>query len=417
MTIKTGAVANNQPNNQIIKSGGFDLVKISGMSREEVEIIRNTVAKNTTDGELAYFFSVAKSVNLSPIAKEIWCYKDNRGNVLVFAGRDGFRSIAQRNERFVDMNSVEVCAKDNFRMGLKDGKPFIEHDFSNKEPRGDIIGAYCVINLTNGGQVVEWADIKDYDKKQFTWTSHKSEMIRKVAEIHAIKKMSNLRGIYAEEEFKINDGVVMEAEVVPVKTNADSLREVVNEPTKLITDEQKILLQDEVERVGKSMAGLLEYMKHSDITEITYNEANSWITALSKQPDKKPNTEQKVEIIKPVPAQVVKAPNMAEVSIGEVIGKTEELPKKGLEELRKKMQNLKVKPKEEKVVVLPEDVVKVVNILADQYQVNNTCLDDEEMNLLIDLIYAHPTLVFLLENKININYFFFHIQCKNIYLA
>ena len=67
-----------------------ELSTINQFSENEIEIIKNTVAKGVTDTELQYFLILAKSLGLNPFNKEIWCYKDKKGNVLMFTGRDGF---------------------------------------------------------------------------------------------------------------------------------------------------------------------------------------------------------------------------------------------------------------------------------------------------------------------------------------
>ena len=64
---------------------------------EQIAIIKATVAKNTTDTELAYFLNLSASLELNPFNKEIWCYKDSKQNLMTFAGRDGFLKIAQSN--------------------------------------------------------------------------------------------------------------------------------------------------------------------------------------------------------------------------------------------------------------------------------------------------------------------------------
>jgi len=61
-----------------------------GWTDVEIATIQSTVAKGTSKVELAFFLSLAKSVGLNPFNKEIWCYKDNKGNLLIFSGRDGF---------------------------------------------------------------------------------------------------------------------------------------------------------------------------------------------------------------------------------------------------------------------------------------------------------------------------------------
>jgi len=186
-----------------------DLVS-SAYTPARIALIKQMHAKNTTDLEFIEFITICDKYKLDPQAKEIWCYKDGRGGLIIFASRDGFRKKIHEHKRFISLNSLEVCENDKFKMGIKNGKTaIIEHSFGTSD-RGKVIGAYAIITLTNG-EIIEWADTATYDKKQFTWNSHKVEMIKKVAEAHAIKKICNLGGLYAEGEFKIKDGVVIDS--------------------------------------------------------------------------------------------------------------------------------------------------------------------------------------------------------------
>lgn len=110
-------------------------------------------------------------------------------------------------------------------------------------------------------------------------------MIKKVAEVHAIKKMANIRGVYAEEEFSVNkQGIVVDADPAPTTSNADNLKETPEEPEpEFITSEQVVLLQDEVVRVGKNLKKFIEYLKVDKISEIPYKTATAWLLAFSKQ--------------------------------------------------------------------------------------------------------------------------------------
>ena len=187
------------------------IAHLTGFKSEEVAIIKNTVAKGTTDTELAYFLNVAKSVELSPFNKEIWCYKDNKGNVLVFAGRDGFLKRAQQSQLWNGMTSFEVCANDFFEMDV--AKAIVNHKPAFKD-RGAITGAYAIVKPKGCDlATVEWADIAVYDKKQFTWNTHKAEMIKKVAEIHALKKAFGITIIQSDMDWEVKDNVV-----IPIST-------------------------------------------------------------------------------------------------------------------------------------------------------------------------------------------------------
>ncbi len=219
-----------------------------GYTASEVAVIQNTVAKGTSKVELAYFINVCKSVGLNPFVKEIWCYKDNRDNLLVFAGRDGFLAKAQTNPFFNGIRSSEVCQNDVFSMDIANNK--IEHSFGISE-RGAIVGAYAIVFRKNGEPTIEYADFKFYNKGYNTWKTHPSEMIKKVAETHALKKAFGISGIQSEYDFNEKNGVV-----VPVGSETKSLQDdkftqiqfLLNELVEFLTEEDVI----EIESVIKN---------------------------------------------------------------------------------------------------------------------------------------------------------------------
>jgi len=176
-------------------------------SEQEVAVIQSTVAKNTTKIELAYFLNVCKSVQLNPFNKEIWCYKDRKNNLLVFTGRDGFLSKAQKNPAYNGIRSIEVCQLDDvFMIDIPNG--IIKHEFDPRKNRGDIVGAYAIVFRKEGEPTIEWADFLTYNKGYNTWATNPAEMIKKVAESHALKKAFGISGIQSEYDFNVNDGKV-----------------------------------------------------------------------------------------------------------------------------------------------------------------------------------------------------------------
>jgi len=197
--IATPLVVANENQTKISKAFGY--------TPEEIFVIQNNVAKGTTNTELAYFINVCKTMDLNPFNKEVWCYKDNKGNLLIFAGRDGFLSKAQKNPLFNGIRSMEVCVNDEFTMDVANNKIVHNPSFKN---RGDIIGAYCIVFRKGGEPTVEWSDCKVYDKGRHTWSSHKAEMIKKVAECHALKKAFGISGIQSQYDFEVQDGIAVQ---------------------------------------------------------------------------------------------------------------------------------------------------------------------------------------------------------------
>lgn len=74
---------------------------------EQINLIKNTVAKGATDAELQLFIEFCKSTNLNPIKKEIWFIKTNNGPQIM-TGIAGFLSIANAHPQYDGMEvSIE----------------------------------------------------------------------------------------------------------------------------------------------------------------------------------------------------------------------------------------------------------------------------------------------------------------------
>ena len=182
--------------------------KAFGYSPQEVAVVQHSVAKGTSKIELAYFLNVCKTMDMNPFNKEVWCYKDNKKNLLIFAGRDGFLSKAQKNKLFNGIRSCEVCENDEWSVDIANNN--IKHIITkSKKNRGPIIGAFAIIFRKGGEPTIEWSDFETYNKGYNTWKTHPAEMIKKVSESHALKKAFGISGIQSEYEFDIKDNVAV----------------------------------------------------------------------------------------------------------------------------------------------------------------------------------------------------------------
>jgi len=178
------------------------LAGITEYSAEQVAVIKKVIAKNVTDVELGVFLMTCHSNGLNPLNKEIWCYKDKSQNVIIFAGRDGFLKKAQQSKLWNGISSSAVRENDKISFDIPNGK--INHTFSPTENRGKIIGAYAICQPKGTSQkTIEYVDFETYDKGYNTWKSHPEEMIKKVAEIKALKKAYGISGLQTEHDFNI----------------------------------------------------------------------------------------------------------------------------------------------------------------------------------------------------------------------
>lgn len=174
---------------------------------EEIAIIKETVAKGTTDTELAFFLNVCKVYGLNPFTKEIWAYKDLKNNLIVFAGRDGFLAKAQRDPRWNGISSDIVREGESITMNIAEGKISHIKDITSK---ANILGAYAICK-PKGCELptIEWADFETYNKNNNVWKSDPAAMIKKVAEVHALKKAYGISGLQVEEDFRVIDDRVV----------------------------------------------------------------------------------------------------------------------------------------------------------------------------------------------------------------
>jgi phage recombination protein Bet len=189
-------------NKELQRIEKVNLATANQWTEEQISIIKATVAKNTTDTELAYFLNLAKSLNLNPFNKEIWCYKSGT-SLMAFAGRDGFLKIAQSNRLWNGITSAEVRENDVFEVDIPNGKITHKPNFKNK---GKILLAYCYIKPKGcETATIEIADFDTYNKGVNVWKSHPADMIKKVAEIKALKKAFGIAGLYDENDFSIQN--------------------------------------------------------------------------------------------------------------------------------------------------------------------------------------------------------------------
>mgnify|MGYP003450377096 CR=1 FL=1 len=219
----------------VVSKTNVKIAEAFGYSNAEVQVIASTVAKGTNGTELSYFLNVCKSVGLNPFVKEIWCYKDNKGNLLIFAGRDGFLAKAQVNPFFNGIRSSEVCKNDVFSIDIANNK--IEHKFGIAE-RGGIVGAYAIVFRKNGEPTIEYVDFNLYNKGYNTWKTHPHEMIKKVAETHALKKAFGISGIQSEYDFQEKNGIVIPINSESEKYSLEVLKNLYDEKINLIPENE-----------------------------------------------------------------------------------------------------------------------------------------------------------------------------------
>lgn len=164
------------------------------LTREQIELVKHTVAIGATDNELALFLYQAKKRGLDPLTRQIYFIKRRQFNPdtdrydevgTIQTGIDGFRVIANRTGKL---------------SGIKRGIILDE---------GNLIGAWAEVYRSDWQQpareevsLVEYCQTKKDGSPRGLWATMPETMLKKVAEAAALRMAfpEDLSGIYSHDE-------------------------------------------------------------------------------------------------------------------------------------------------------------------------------------------------------------------------
>jgi phage recombination protein Bet len=145
-------------------------------TREQIDTIRNTVARGANDSQLALFLQVCKSRGLDPFSRQV--HWTSQG---IIVGIDGLRAIADRTDRYVPGNT--------------------QLEFDDK---GVVAAHVTVKKLVSGSwhEITESAYMVEYAGRSPIWNKMPRVMLSKCAEARALRRAfpADMSGLYAQEE-------------------------------------------------------------------------------------------------------------------------------------------------------------------------------------------------------------------------
>jgi len=156
--------------NEIAKT---DESKVAKYTNQQIQLIHDIHAKNTTKEEFELYMYTAGKFGLDPLLKQIWCVKFKDQPAQIYAGRDGFLEIAHRSGQFNGLKS-----------GMKDDSTAYAEVY-----RKDMDNPFYVE-----------VDISEYSTGMALWKTKPKTMLTKVAESQALRRAFSITGIYSPEE-------------------------------------------------------------------------------------------------------------------------------------------------------------------------------------------------------------------------
>lgn len=204
------------------------------------DAVRNYLVKgdgNVTDQEIMHFISICKFQELNPFLNEAYLVKfaNNRGGedvAQIIVSKEAFMKRAEGCENYEGIRAGVIVKRDSEVLELE-GSFILESDV--------LLGGWAEVHRSDRKfPYVAKVSLKEYNKGRSTWNAIPCTMIRKVAEVQALREAfpTQLGALYTYDESNITD---IDYEDVSKKTegkaNSKTLPD--NKPSGTETQEQK----------------------------------------------------------------------------------------------------------------------------------------------------------------------------------
>lgn len=194
------------------------VVSVKGQDGKEVKITKrilmDTVCRGMqiSDADMVQFLTLCQVNQLNPFLREVYLVKYGNQPSQMITSKDAFMKRADRCQDFEGIESGVI--------GMNEQNVIQDFEGAFLPPKWQLIGGWAKVYRHGRRPYVQRVSISEYNKKQSTWAAMPLTMIRKVAEVQALREAfpNNLSGMYVSDELTDNRYVDVTEQVKNEKT-------------------------------------------------------------------------------------------------------------------------------------------------------------------------------------------------------
>jgi recombination protein RecT len=185
-------------------SNAMSIIPIGEWSQQEVEVLKNTIAKDLTVPEFNFFMMMAQAMNLNPFLGQIHPVK-YAGQLSVQVAYEGWKNKAETEDKgYQGVFNELICENDDFEAERLDNGQMKITCHKIKFPRGKVVGAYSIAKKEGKDDYVVIMDAEEVahmttGNTGAMWKKYFNDMFRKHVGKRAVKAQYNISGVEEDE--------------------------------------------------------------------------------------------------------------------------------------------------------------------------------------------------------------------------
>lgn len=210
------------------------VVSVKGQDGKEVKITKrilmDTICRGMqiSDADMVQFLTLCQVNQLNPFLREVYLVKYGSQPSQMITSKEAFMKRADRCQDFEGIESGVI--------GMNEQNVIQDFEGAFLPPKWKLLGGWAKVYRHGRRPYVQRVSVSEYDKKQSTWNAMPLSMIRKVAEVQALREAfpNNLSGMYVSDEMADNRYVEVTEELKQEKAQFANKEEVTfdAQPTK-----------------------------------------------------------------------------------------------------------------------------------------------------------------------------------------